>query len=102
MVTPLTFKLTCWPAAASKTSSAILSTVLIMTVLLSPMEMRPLTSTSTAALYGGTKRSPLLTVLPRGVARAILPDVAPEGTLAETLVAVAELGQERVMLNLSL
>jgi len=65
---------------------------LIVTVLLSPMAILPVTSTS-VAVYGdgGTKKSAVLVALPAGVATEIRPEVARLGTLVEMAVVVAEL-----------
>jgi hypothetical protein len=49
--------------------------------------------------FDGTKRSPLLTALPKGVDTETLPDVAARGTGAEILVVVDELTEAWALLK---
>jgi hypothetical protein len=63
----------------------------MVTVFVSPIAIRSANSTS-VVVYGdgGTKKSLLLTACPAGVVTEIGPELAPEGTLVEIVVAVAE------------
>ena len=64
----------------------------MVTVLLSPEMMRPVTLTSLAEIPdGNTKKSSVLVADPFGVATVILPEPPKDGTEVEILVEVAEL-----------
>ena len=93
--------LTCWPAAPSKTISAILPTALIVALTVAPpIEARPVNATLAAVFgAGGTKKSSALCVAPPGVESDSRPEVAPPGTGTEMFVAVADVIGAGTMLN---
>ena len=87
----MTFILTLCRATPSNKIIPILLAVVMVTVLVSPRDILPVTSTSAAVKGdGGTKKSPVLVALPAGVATEIRPEVARLGTLVEIAVVVAE------------
>jgi len=66
-----------------------------------PIVILPVNATLLAVYPdGGTKKSPVLTPLPLGVATEIWPEVPVGGTFAEMLVEVAELTAASPTLNL--
>lgn len=100
---PVRFMLSRCPVEPSKTTRPILFAVLIVTVLVPSIAIRPVNSTSAAVKgSGGTKKSSVLIVVPAGVVNVIRPDVALEGTVVARLVTVAESIEAFARLNFTL